>query len=90
MSATTRPHGTIYLHRLQTPSANPQALAVVAGSWTSSFVSIADGSETFIIEELLHVLASEVGTLVQLVDTPPPQLPNLLAPLTPIPTTVDK
>ena len=58
---------------------NPQALAVAAGSWTGSFVSIAGGPETFTIEELLRLLASEVGTRVQLMDTPPPQLPNLLA-----------
>ena len=74
-----------------TPLANPQALAVVAGSWSGSFVSIADGPENFTIEELLHLLASEGRTRVQLVYTPPPpQWRNLQAPLTPLHQTVDK
>ena len=62
----------------------------MAGSWSGSFVSIADGPETFPIEELLHLLASEVGTRVQLVYTPLPQWSNLLVPSTPIHPTVDK
>ena len=46
-------------------------LAVAAGSRNDSFVADAAGPETSTFEELLRLLASAVGTRVQLVHTPP-------------------
>ena len=46
-------------------------LAVDAGSLSESFVTDAAGPETSTFEELLRLLASAVGTRVQLVHTPP-------------------
>ena len=46
-----------------------QALAV--GFRNDSFVADAAGTDTFTFEELLHLLASEVGARVRLAHTPP-------------------
>ncbi len=48
------------------------AQALAAGFRNDSFVADAAGTDTFTFEELLHLLASEVGARVRLAHTPPP------------------
>ena len=48
------------------------AQAVDAGSKGENFVADAAGPETFTFEELLRLLASEIGARVRLMHTPPP------------------